>query len=137
MFEYDILAGSASNKRHATATTNTNDSSRNQQAELAVNARARMSFQALTPNGEKLVNEITGLLGKARFAAGMGGESLQDMGKTFIADLKEKMGTGGMQQSSLTKKAMPPPLPPKEPANAQDLDPKAKYMAKVQANLPV
>lgn len=137
MFEYDLLAGSESNKRRATVATN--GGGRNQQPDFAVDERAsRTSFQTLSPNGEKLINEITGLLGKARNASGMGGEgSLLDMGKTLIADLKEKMGAGGMGQKSVIKEAMPPPLRPKEPTNAQDFDPKTKYMAKVKVTTVV
>ena len=86
LFEYDVLAGSSSGtvlpssepKRAATAET-----------------KSTAGFQPLTQSGENLIDEVTGILGKARAAAGLGGGDLQGMGKALVADLKAKMGVGG------------------------------------------
>lgn len=88
-------------------------------------------FQPLSPSGEKMVDEITGLLGKARTSVGPGGENLQDMGRTLIAGLKEKMGLGaGSGRATPPPKATPSSAASK-PTDAKESDPKAKYMQKV------
>lgn len=132
LFEYDILASSSSS---GTAPA----SSKPQRASTA-GTKSTAGFQPLTQSGENLIDEVTGILGKARAAAGLGGGDLQDMGKALVADLKAKMGAGGALGAEKTTAAVrsetnpPPPADKhqsKQPANAQDLDPRAKYREKV------
>lgn len=133
LFEYDILAGASSNKpRTAAKASSTSD-----QTQGAAAARATGNvFQPLTSSGEHLVDEITGLLGKARKAAGLGGDSFQDMGKTLIANVKEKMGSGAGPGKPLTTMTMPTPVvKQQQPRHTADSDPKAKYMKKVWARM--
>lgn len=138
VFEYDLLAVSASNQAPNAAGINggSNGSSSNAggRRDGVVNATSNASgFQSLTPSTENLVDEVSGLLGKARKAAGLGSDSLQDMGRTLMAGLKDNMRSpkaldgGAREPSSLMKK----PSYQEEPKHAQDLDPKAKYMDKV------
>lgn len=129
LFEYDILAGSSSS---GTALPG----SRPQHAAEAKTKSA--GFEPLTQSGENLIDEVTGILGKARAAAGLGGGNLQSMGKALVADLKAKMGAGGetapeKATAAAHSNTSSPPADKhsKQPVNAQDLDPRAKYMEKV------
>lgn len=122
LFEYDVLASSSSNGSHASPTPKA--ASNNQPVETTTSTPG---FQPLSPSGENLVDEITGLLGKARGDAGLEGDSLQDMGRTLIADLKKKMGSGGAGEALPKKSAAKQQLT----RHPQDSDPAAKYMDKV------
>lgn len=128
LFEYDILAGSSS----GTALPS------KRQGATAAATKTTAAFQPLTQSGENLIDEVTGILGKARAAAGLGGGNLQDMGKALVADLKAKMGTGGELGPENTAAVHPQTNPrpaekqSKQPTNAQDLDPRAKYSEKLR-----
>lgn len=129
LFEYDILAGSSSGTAFP--------SSKPQRA-AAAETNSTATFQPLTQSGENLIDEVTGILGKARAAAGLEVGNLQDMGKALVADLKAKMGAGGElgpeKIAAGHQETSPPPSAhkqSKQPTNAQDLDPRAKYREKV------
>lgn len=129
LFEYDILAGSSS----GTAFPSTKP-----QRAAAAETKSPAAFQPLTESGENLIDEVTGILGKARSAAGRGGGNLQDMGKALVADLKAKMGAGGElgreKVAAAHHETCARPAADKQskqPTNAQDLDPRAKYREKV------
>lgn len=117
LIQYEILAGSDGKQARATSSSS---ASRSTAATPSSPPSRNGRFQPLTSSGEKLVDEITGLLG---------GDSLQGMGRRLMADLKNKMGTSN-----------PPPItasPPEvqqhqQPRHSQGADPKAKYMEKVR-----
>lgn len=74
----------------------------------------------MTSSGEKLVDEITGLLG---------GDNLQGMGRKLMADLKSKMGAA---KPPSTLQASPGVQQLQQTRDAQGSDPKAKYLEKVR-----
>ncbi|CAM9828844.1 unnamed protein product, partial [Hapterophycus canaliculatus] len=125
LFQYDVLAGSSRKEAAAGANLPRSSGTAASSSSLA-SSRSSTSFQPLTPSGEKLVDEITGVLGKA----GGKGNRFQEMGRTLIADLKDKMGGAGK----------PPPLAQMSSAgeqqqhgsSAQSSDPKAKYLEKLR-----
>lgn len=129
LFEYDLLAGSPSNRgrwganrddRVPTALEN----------ETTTKAKKAGSFQPLSLSGENLIDEITGLLGKTRSAAGLNDNSLQNKGRSLIADLKNKMGVSGPSETPHPKQTKPF----QSPQNAQSSDPAEKYREKVRCD---
>lgn len=121
LIQYEILAGPDRKQARTTSSSSTSSSSTDATPSSSSSSSRNGGFQPLTSSGEKLVDEITGLLG---------GESLQGMGRKLMTDLKNKMGT-----------AKSPPAPAssprvqqqhQQPRNAQGSDPKAKYMEKVR-----
>lgn len=119
LFQYDLLAGSTHERKSITASSSPSSSSI-----PGAPASPSASFYPLTPSGENLVDEITGVLGKGR------GDRLQELGRALIADLKDKMGASVASSSAPT----PPAKQQREqrPRVSQDSDPKAKYMEKVR-----
>lgn len=133
LFEYDLLARSG---RRTVA-----DLPPNSSRKTLPNAVAQMKrksnnttrqHQPIAKHQENLVDEISGLLGKARGTEGLAeGNSLQDMGRNLIADLKDKLGRSRAEpKPAPTTKAPPARLQPSDLGERED--PKAKYMAKVQ-----
>eukprot|EP00903_Cladosiphon_okamuranus_P008699 g8335.t1 len=120
LIQYEILAGSDGKQARAKSSSGTRISTGANPSSSSSSSR-NGGFQLLTPSGEKLVDEITGLLG---------GDSLQGMGRKLMADLKNKMGTA----NSSPKPASSPGVQQKhqQPRNAQGSDPKAKYMEKLR-----
>lgn len=119
LIQYEILAGSNGKQDRATSSSSTSSSTAAAPSSSSPNNEA-IGFQPLTSSGEKLVDEITGLLG---------GDSLQGMGRKLMADLKNKMGS--VNPPSI------PPSPPgaqqhQQPRDVQGSDPKAKYMERVR-----
>lgn len=119
LIQYDILAGSDGKQARATSSASTSSSSIAESASSSSSSR-NGGFQPLTSSGEKLVDEITGLLG---------GDSLQGMGRKLMADLKSKMGTADPPS---TPTSSPGVNQHQQPKDAQGSDPKAKYMEKVR-----
>ncbi|CAB1119944.1 unnamed protein product [Ectocarpus sp. CCAP 1310/34] len=119
LFQYDLLAGSNNERKSITASSSPSSSSI-----PGAPASPSTSFDPLTPSGENLVEEITGVLGKGR------GDRLQELGRALIADLKDKMGAAVDRSSA--------PAPPAKQQRehqlraSQDSDPKAKYMEKLR-----
>ncbi|CAN0247987.1 unnamed protein product, partial [Scytosiphon promiscuus] len=125
LFQYDVLAGSSSKQTAAPVRSSTSSGTAASASSPAA-SRSGPGFQPLSPSGEQLVDEITGVLGKA----GGKGNRFQEMSRTLIADLKDKMGATGRT---------PPPAhvssggTKQQPANGtQDSDPKAKYLEKLR-----
>lgn len=127
LFQYDVLAGSGKEAAAGARTSTSIGASSSSPTSSRVNA----SFQPLSPSGEKLVDEITGVLGKA----GGKGNRFQEMSRSLIADLKDKMGATGntppCTQSSLGKKQQQQQQQ-QHTSSTQDSDPKAKYLEKVR-----
>ncbi|CAM9929577.1 unnamed protein product, partial [Ectocarpus sp. 12 AP-2014] len=123
LFQYDLLAGSNHERKSITASSSPSSSSSSSSIPGAA-ASPSTSFDPLTPSGENLVDEITGVLGKGR------GDRLQALGRALIADLKDKMGASVASSSAPT----PPAKQQREqrPRVSQDSDPKAKYMEKLR-----
>lgn len=117
LIQHEILAGSSS-KQASDVSSSSGASSTAGAPSSSSPVKKDTGFQPLTPSGERLVDEITGLLG---------GDSLKGIGRKLMADLKDKMGADS-----------PPsvPTPPRrselrqQPKSAVGSDPKAKYMEK-------
>ncbi|CAM9336095.1 unnamed protein product, partial [Ectocarpus sp. 12 AP-2014] len=125
LFQYELLAGSNHERKSITASSSPSSSSSSSSSSIpGAPASPSTSFDPLTPSGENLVDEITGVLGKGR------GDRLQELGRALIADLKDKMGTSVASSSAPT----PPAKQQREqqPRVSQDADPKAKYMEKLR-----
>ncbi len=118
LIQHEILAGSSS-KQASAASSSSGASSKAGAPSSASPMKKDTGFQPLTPSGERLVDEITGLLG---------GDSLKGIGRKLMADWKDKMGVDSPPSVPTPSRR---PEQHQQPTRAVDSDPKAKYMEKV------
>eukprot|EP00752_Nemacystus_decipiens_P005130 g4654.t2 len=127
LIQYEILAGSDAKQARATSSSSPSSSSGSTAAtpsSASSSSRNSGGFQPLGSSDEKLVDEISGLLG---------GGSLQGVGRKLVADLKSKMGA--VNTPPATPTSSPGVQQRQQPGNAKGSDPKAKYMEKGAGDL--
>lgn len=127
LFEYDLLAGSPSNKGRWSANRDAWVPTALENKTTTKGNKNAGRFQPLSLSGENLIDEITGLLGKTKSAAGLNDNNLQNKGRSLIAELKSKMGGSGLPKTPPQKSFQPP-------QNARNSDPAEKYREKVKCD---